>query len=501
MSSVLPTDKVLVQRAASLHSAPADMSTVHDTDLLLINRAGVDYKCSFADWKASQASINKPSITTPAAGAVDLGETPTFTSSAFSGTGTTHASSDWQVTLKTDTAFASPVVQSMADTAHLLSWDGGPLQPNTDYIARVRHNGGSLQSPWSDAVGFKTKAAFIPTATPGHLYKFTGPTTPPTAITVPVLVQNVAASYQDPPSTYFAVGIDGKLYSGNANTNTMALADPKYSDGSPIADFWIGYNGDQCWVTLYADGSISTGYGQTHVKPGGAPVKSLMKIGGVTRMVLIEGGDGKLYVVGAATQRVGNYTLPNTQIHEIVFGTVGGAKMTKIAGVWGSYDAKSILLLGSDKKLYYVGDSKDVAFPAGGTNAAPVKLTGAPNLKDWHDISTLGTTYSTEWSVTGLTTDGELWAAGGGGGPACSTGATPVTFGRVATDCVSCGVGAYSTGKWYVLKKDGFAWGADASVTLTKCNLGVTPRAWGSLGALPGALNITGFDPLIIIPT
>jgi hypothetical protein len=394
MSSVLPTDKVLVQRATTLHSAPADMSTVQDTDLLLINRAGVDYKCSFADWKASQASINKPRMLTPANGAgqttqaassaitkvetlatpdysaditaqngswdparplmnafngddtnfayvrpnggseailfdpqkgghpihlgaagvfsfkggnggaaelfdvyvngvnvtaqltppptaavgwewytvpiaggvlntfkiqsrpgsgishygavlhgmkingtyilasapvtkltltdatgltsfsygdavtevgngndgrgaiVDVdataktmqlsgvtgtwdvgstvlgapklstdaavGETPTFTSTPFAitGTGVTHASSDWQVTLKTDTGFASPVVQSMADTTNLVSWTPTtPLAKSTDYIARVRHNGsGGVQSPWSDVVNFKTVA-------------------------------------------------------------------------------------------------------------------------------------------------------------------------------------------------------------------------------------------------------------------------------------------------------------------------------------------------------
>jgi hypothetical protein len=79
MSTVQPTDKVLVQRAATLHSAPADMSTVQDTDLLLINRAGVDYKCTVADWKASQS---KP----PAIASVTLADSPEagrFTSGTF----------------------------------------------------------------------------------------------------------------------------------------------------------------------------------------------------------------------------------------------------------------------------------------------------------------------------------------------------------------------------------------------------------------------------------
>jgi len=58
------------------------MSTVQDTDLLLINRAGVDYKCSVADWKASQS---KP----PAIASVTLADSPEagrFTSGAFRST-------------------------------------------------------------------------------------------------------------------------------------------------------------------------------------------------------------------------------------------------------------------------------------------------------------------------------------------------------------------------------------------------------------------------------
>ena len=79
MSTVNPTDKVLVNRAGIDHSTPAAMSTVKDTDLLLINRAGVDYKCTFADWKNSQKKA-------PDVGAVTLADVAggaRFTSTAF----------------------------------------------------------------------------------------------------------------------------------------------------------------------------------------------------------------------------------------------------------------------------------------------------------------------------------------------------------------------------------------------------------------------------------
>jgi hypothetical protein len=52
MSTVQPTDTVLIQRGNDLYSSPADMSTAQDTDLLLINRDGVDYSCTVADIRA-----------------------------------------------------------------------------------------------------------------------------------------------------------------------------------------------------------------------------------------------------------------------------------------------------------------------------------------------------------------------------------------------------------------------------------------------------------------
>lgn len=54
------TDKVVVQRGSSVFQTSADMSTVNSTDLLLVNRGGTDYKCTFADWQASQ--LDEPAI-------------------------------------------------------------------------------------------------------------------------------------------------------------------------------------------------------------------------------------------------------------------------------------------------------------------------------------------------------------------------------------------------------------------------------------------------------
>jgi hypothetical protein len=79
MSTALPTDKVLVNRAGTSYSTTSDMSTVQDTDLLLINRAGVDYKCTFLDWKNSQSKAPDVGTVTLA----DVAGGSRFTSVAF----------------------------------------------------------------------------------------------------------------------------------------------------------------------------------------------------------------------------------------------------------------------------------------------------------------------------------------------------------------------------------------------------------------------------------
>ena len=201
-------------------------------------------------WVVTQQAtgVTTPTITSPSAGAADLGETPTFTSSAFAGMGATHASSDWQVTLATDAAFASPVVQSMADATHKVSWDGGPLQTNTDYIVRVRHNGtGSISSAWSAVVAFKTAKKFSDVlSSPGDIYA--GNTSSAAFLTLPVKV--VALHVMDDT---LAIGVDKKIYVG-ATGSTATLTD----SGVTLVDFPISghssYGGVSVGFTM-PDGS------------------------------------------------------------------------------------------------------------------------------------------------------------------------------------------------------------------------------------------------------
>jgi hypothetical protein len=80
MSTIQPTDVLLVNRAGVDYrvAKSAVMSTVQDSDLLLINRAGVDYKATFADVKKGFG----PQLANPKPG--DVAATPAFAG----GTGT-----------------------------------------------------------------------------------------------------------------------------------------------------------------------------------------------------------------------------------------------------------------------------------------------------------------------------------------------------------------------------------------------------------------------------
>lgn len=107
----------------------------------------------------------KPSITSPASGATDIGQIPTITSSAFSVTvlQDTHAASQWQVRLASGT-WSSPVHDSGETVTALTSYvvPAGVLQTGQiQYAVRVRHKG-SLRgwSEWSDDVTFTTRQSF-----------------------------------------------------------------------------------------------------------------------------------------------------------------------------------------------------------------------------------------------------------------------------------------------------------------------------------------------------
>jgi len=126
-----------------------------------------------SEWSATwsfttEASIlpppDKPDLSAPADGAVDVTLTPTLVTDAFSGApGTTHRSTQWQVDLDTD--FTLGLLIDNESTTELTSRTigSGTLSNSTTFYWRVRfRDSNDVFSPWSDTWSFTTEAPVLP---------------------------------------------------------------------------------------------------------------------------------------------------------------------------------------------------------------------------------------------------------------------------------------------------------------------------------------------------
>lgn len=135
-------------------------------------------------WIVNQGKFVKVEET-PSQDAAPDADGLTIQSSAFASTpaGTlSHTTSDWQITLKTDTTYANPV-DAATDSTDLTQWEPSGLEDDTAYRCRVRHNSGAIQSDWSEDSTFKTnKSGPNKPTKPGTLYWTTTQTTAGDAI-------------------------------------------------------------------------------------------------------------------------------------------------------------------------------------------------------------------------------------------------------------------------------------------------------------------------------
>lgn len=106
--------------------------------------------------------VDKPEITSPINGEIEVPRDYELTSSNFSSTGEvdTHLSSSWQIS--TDEMFSSIYLMTNDNVNAKLTYMADLLPVNTLLYARVRHKGVNLgYSDWSDTISFTTKAAYI----------------------------------------------------------------------------------------------------------------------------------------------------------------------------------------------------------------------------------------------------------------------------------------------------------------------------------------------------
>ena len=145
----------------------------------------------------------------------------------------THASSDWQVTEFADTTYSSPTSEVTDDPAGSPppSWTSGELAGETKYRARVRYKSTSgVVSEWSDDRTFVTEKAGSDLAVkPGPIWATGGTAGKPGSLkTNPVKMVSVAWG-----ELGVALGLDGKLYTGDLTYNNMKA---KLTPAEP----WLG---------------------------------------------------------------------------------------------------------------------------------------------------------------------------------------------------------------------------------------------------------------------
>lgn len=149
--------------------------TVSDLPRNTVLYSRVKYQSSVGDsaWSSTisftttNQQINKPTITI-IGNSYDVGETPTFNSSAFSVTPTgsdTHVASTWVIRDADTDAVVWQLVGSSSNKL-AVTIPVGVLQEDTLYTAEVQHIGGFGFSVFSDKLTFQTAQSFIPN-TPG----------------------------------------------------------------------------------------------------------------------------------------------------------------------------------------------------------------------------------------------------------------------------------------------------------------------------------------------
>lgn len=113
--------------------------------------------------------IRKPSITSPANGAVDVGETPTIAGTPYySLYSVAHVSTT--IEIATDADFDTVVSTQNAFGSTSVVVAGGTLTTDTTYFVRLRYADALGQlSAWSDTISFSTGATFVAVAQPNNI--------------------------------------------------------------------------------------------------------------------------------------------------------------------------------------------------------------------------------------------------------------------------------------------------------------------------------------------
>jgi hypothetical protein len=420
---------------------------------------------------------------TPSMDAAPDADGLTIQSSAFASTpdgSLGHTTSDWQVTLKDDIAYTN-VIDSATDSTDLTTWEPTGLAEDTAYRCRVRHSSNAIKSEWSEDSTFKTAVDLGPevSAHPGALNIYNVQSAS-TKFTSPVKFVNWACG-----TFLVGVGEDGQIYKGPAPADTsgsFALSSINLPAGELALDVYVSYQADPestagTTVVLCKSGKA---YIHGNATPVATDVKRIIKLGGVTRICILEKNDGTYLGVNthaSSTYNVGTDAIaPNTVAVVTITMPADDNVIISLSGLYGSYDAASSIICTEKGNLYLIAKDgtnlSEVGLPVGvKSNAAPYLITEAGWSALQGNASAAGSfsnCFATSGGMWIRTNTDELYAVSFAllnGWDGIATSAGPV---KVLDNALSGAISIYGADHWFAIGKDGFAYDATKSRTLTK---------------------------------
>ena len=534
--TVNDTDKFLVNRSNSSYQIGAKdlMAELQDTDLMLVNRGGVSYKATGAEIKDSlipESTVVKPAIIAPPDEAGRDGssdpapdaENINFVSTTFASSdgSLSHASSNWQVTLETDVSYASPVYSVTGDinTNPIPQWAPGPLDGEIEYRAKVQHVAVTGEvSEWSADITFKTAEVIDDiddiVSAPGNLYHYRNQAALGAAFTAPEPLQNWVVS-----SAVCGVGVSGTLYEGGSFVSggimTVSSTLNTMMQGEPARDLWLSYaktatDNATCAISKASKFYTQFDNGLNPDQGSGREFKRFHKLGGVTRLVLLESKTGELFCWNSGN--VGDHVGIINKLTAVSYTFTDGATFKSCCGASGNYDAACTLWLSTDGNVYYSnGDatiynilkSMGIMQPSDTSlvsNNALQKLTHGywASMKDVVAMGTFGSTYGTHSGAWFRTAAEELWIISASSSSSGQT--TPSGPIKVLDNALSGAMTTYQTpdGCWFAIDNDGFAHDALNSPTLTK-NI-AAGAIFGPQGSGYASHNLNTTSNFVIVP-
>ena len=438
-------------------------------------------------------------------------------------------SADWQVTLKTDTTYSSIVseVEKHPDmTDPRPKWTSGALEAEKEYRARTKYYAASgEESPWSDDVTFKTAAdneSGDIIATPGHLCVYNQGAAPNNDFIIPELIINWSCSLN-----HAVVGESGAIYYGpdvSATSGTFTLA-PEWTtrlNGAKAIDVFQAYSkafNDKGMLVLADNGKV---YSVRHsgIVPGQDDLffKRMIKLGGVTDVVLLETDDNQIYGWAANNapfgntfvHYVGNQQITDLTLNKIDFGLPAGESLKVVAGASGSYSPQYILWLSESGKIYFSSRAAsvsmaDLGLPTTQINNTNAQLLTSDNWGSLPEIEAMGTFHANDPTKEGVWfrgIDKSLYVIHGSS-TKCMTNTSDKTSDgpvKVGDNARSGVIATYENRPqvWFYIDQEGFAWDAKNSKTPTKNT--AAGAIFGNQGTISASFNGAGGQNFVILP-